>query len=135
MTALKGALADLLQNPDLSVDEAADRHISRDFRQRTNGQWDDRAGFLARIAHLRSEAEHVAITVLDELIDGDHYAERHIIDVLQNDGRRIVQEVHLFADLDSGGRFERIEEVTLAVTATSQPPQMPDGRDPDLSHQ
>lgn len=115
MTTLKDALADLLQNQDLSVDEAADRHISSGFRQRTNGQWDDRAGFLTRIAHLRSTTQHTTITVLDELIDGGRYAEHHIIDLRHNDGRRIVQEVYLFAALDSDGRFERIEEVTLAV--------------------
>jgi hypothetical protein len=115
MTTLKGALADLLQNQEFSVDEAAARHISPDFRQRTNGQWDDRAGFLARIAHLRSETRHVTITVLDELHDGTRYAERHIIDLLHNDGRRTVREVHLFAALDSDGRFERIEEMTRAV--------------------
>jgi hypothetical protein len=84
MTTLKDALADLLQNPGLSVDEAAARHISPDFRQRTNGQWDDRVGFLARIAHVRSETRHVTITVLDELHDGSRYAERHIIDLLHN---------------------------------------------------
>lgn len=115
VTTLKDALADLLQNQDLSVDEAADRHISPDFRQRTNGQWDDRAGFLTRIAHLRSTTQHTTITVLDELTDGDRYAERHIIDLLRNDGQRIVQEVYLFAALDSDGRLERIEEVTLAA--------------------
>jgi hypothetical protein len=115
VTTLKDALADLLQNQDLSVDEAADRHISPDFRQRTNGQWDDRAGFLTRIAHLRSTTQHTTITVLDELTDGDRYAERHIIDLLRNDGQRIVQEVYLFAALDSDGRLERIEEVALAA--------------------
>ena len=115
VTTLKDALADLLQNQDLSVDEAAERHISPDFRQRTNGQWDDRAGFLTRIAHLRSTTQHTTITVLDELTDGDRYAERHIIDLLRNDGQRIVQEVYLFAALDSDGRLERIEEVTLAA--------------------
>ncbi len=118
MTTLSQALADLLQNPDLSVEEAADRHISPDFRQRTNGQWDDRAGFLARIADLRGETRHVTVTVLDELRDGARYAERHVIDLLHNDGRHTVQEVYLFAALDCYGRFRRIEEVTLAADAT-----------------
>jgi hypothetical protein len=47
MTTLKDALADLLQDQDLSLDEAAARRISPGFRRRTNGQWDDRAGFLS----------------------------------------------------------------------------------------
>jgi hypothetical protein len=117
MTTLTGALTDLLENPDLPIDQAADRHISPEFRQRTNGQWDDRAGFLTRIAQLRSNTQHITITVLDEIRDGTHYAERHIIDLLFNDGRRVSHEVFLFAALDGDGRFQRIEEVTLTVDA------------------
>lgn len=119
MTTLKDALADLLQNHDLAVDDAADRHIGPDFRQRTNGGWDDRVGFLTRIAHLRNETQQVTITVLDELLDADRYAERHLIDLLHNDGRRTVHEVYVFAVLGSDGRFERLEEVTIAVEPTS----------------
>lgn len=115
MTTLRHALADLLENHDLSIDEAADLHFGPDFRQRTDGQWDDRAGFLARIAHLRSTTQEITITVLDEITDGSRYAERHTIDLLGIDGRRIVREVYLFAALDSDGRFERIEESTLTV--------------------
>jgi hypothetical protein len=118
MTTLRAALADLLENQDLTVDQAANRHISRDFRQRTNGQWDDRAGFLARITQLRSNTKDITITVLDDIVDGGRYAERHIIDLLLTDGRRLVQEVYLFAALDSDGRFERIEEVSLPLSAT-----------------
>jgi hypothetical protein len=119
MTTLRDAVADLLDNPGLSLDEAADRHFSPDFRQRTNGEWDDRSGFLARIAELRGNTQQVTITVLDELIDGGRYAERHVIDLLLVDGQRIVQEVYLFAALDSDARFERIEEVTLRSEPTS----------------
>lgn len=119
MTTLNDALADLLVDHDLSIDEAADRHISPEFRQRANGLWVDRAGFLAGIAQLRSTTERIAITVLDEVRDGGRYAERHIIDLLDVDGRRVVQEVYLFAALDSDGRFTRIEEVTLPVEPAS----------------
>jgi hypothetical protein len=119
MTTLRDALADLLENHDLPVDEAADRHISPDFRQRTNGQWDDRAGFLARITHLRSNTQEVTITVLDEITDGSRYAERHLIDLLGADGRRFVHEVYVFAALDSDGRFVRIEEATVMAEPTS----------------
>ncbi|WP_314193226.1 hypothetical protein [uncultured Arthrobacter sp.] len=115
MTTLRGALADLLENHDLPVEEAADRHISPDFRQRTNGQWDDRAGFLARIRRLRSNTQEVTITVLDEITDGSSYAERHLIELLAVDGRRVGYEVYVFAALGSDGRFERIEEATVRV--------------------
>ena len=123
MTTLKDALADLLQNPDLPLDEAVDRHFSLDFRQRTNGRWDDRAGFVARIAQLRGETQQITMTFLDELNDDGRYAERHIIDLLFHDGRHVVQEVYIFAALDSDGRFERIEEVTLAVGEDESKPK------------
>jgi 1,6-anhydro-N-acetylmuramate kinase len=118
MTTLRDALADLLENHELPVDEAADRHIAPGFRQRTNGQWDDRAGFLARIRHLRSNTRDVTITVLDEITDGSRYAERHIIDLLGADGRRVVHEVYVFASLGPDGRFERIEEATVMAGPT-----------------
>ncbi len=121
MTTLRDALADLLEHREVPLDEAADRHIGSDFRQRTNGQWDDRAGFLARIADLRGNIQRFTMTVLDEIIDGDRYAERHVIDLLFSDGRRVVQEVYLFAALDSDGRFERIEEVSLPIKADALP--------------
>jgi 1,6-anhydro-N-acetylmuramate kinase len=119
MSTLRAALADLLENHDLPVDEAADRHIGPDFRQRTNGQWDDRAGFLDRITHLRSNTQEVTITVLDEITNGSRYAERHLIDLLGVDGRRVVHDVYVFAALGSDGRFERIEEATVMVRPTS----------------
>ncbi len=82
-----------------------------------DGQWDDRAGFLARIAMLRRDTDHVSITVLDEVFDGDRYAERHIIELFHSDGRQVTVEVYLFATLDPDGRFARIEEVTLEIPA------------------
>jgi 1,6-anhydro-N-acetylmuramate kinase len=118
MTTLRNALSDLLENHELPVDEAADRHIAPGFRQRTNGHWDDRAGFLARIRHLRSNTRDVTITVLDEITDGSRYAERHIIDLLGADGRRVVHEVYVFASLGPDGRFERIEEATVVAGRT-----------------
>ena len=63
-----------------------DRHYIPAFRQRTNGSWDDRAALIARADEFRKHIEHATVTVLDELIDGEHYAERHVIDLLQRDG-------------------------------------------------
>lgn len=70
------------------------------FRQRTNGSWDDRAAFRARIIQLRDVVEHTTITVLDELIDADSYAERHVVDLVKR---------------DPDGRFTRIEEATAML--------------------
>lgn len=115
MSTIKDAVEDLLNNRRLTVDEAVDRHFAPSFRQRTNGSWDDRAAFRARIVLLREVVEHTTITVLDELVAADHYAERHVVDLVKRDGERIVQEVYVFAERDPDGRFIRIEEATVML--------------------
>lgn len=115
MTTIKDAVEDLLNNRQLTAEEAVDRHFGPTFRQRTNGSWDDRPAFLARIVLLREAVEHATITVLDELLDGDRYAERHVVDLVRHDGERVVQEVYVFAERDPDGRFARIEETTLML--------------------
>ena len=115
MTTIKDAVEDLLNDRQLTTDEAVDRHFGPSFRQRTNGSWDDRAAFLARIVRFREVFKHATITVLDELVDGDRYAERHVIDLVKRDGDRIVQEVYVFAERDPEGRFTRIEETNLML--------------------
>jgi len=117
MTGLKHAVDDLF-DPRIPVEEAFGRHFSADFRQRVNGAgWIDRDGFLAGIAAARETADHVIVTVLDELADGDRYAERHRIELIRRDGGRAVQEVYVFAQRDADGRFTRIDEASLAVDA------------------
>jgi len=115
MTSLKDAVEDLLNHRHLSVEQAADRHFAPGFRQRTNGHWDDRDTFVARIAQFREIVEHASITVLDELADGPRYAERHRIELARRDGQRTVQEVHVFAQRDPDGRFACIEEATVTL--------------------
>ncbi len=111
---LKQAIDDLF-DPQLSVEEALDRHFSPLFRQRVNGSWQDRSAFLAGIASFRGAVERATVTVLDELVDGDRYAERHVVDLRKRDGSRMLQEVYVFAQRDVDGRFVRIEEVALPL--------------------
>lgn len=115
MNTIKEAVEDLLNNRQLSVDEAVDWHFGPTFRQRTNGIWDDRAAFRARISQFREVVEHSSITVLDEHVDAGRYAERHVVDLVKRNGERIVQEVYLFAQRDPDGRFNRIEEATVQL--------------------
>jgi hypothetical protein len=98
MTTIKHAIEDLINNRELTAVEAVDRHFGPFFRQRTNGVWDDRPAVLARIVLLREVVDQANVTVLDELVDGDRYAERHIVDLVNRDGGRIVQEVYVFAE-------------------------------------
>ncbi len=115
MTTIKDAVHDLFNNTQLPPEEVVVRHFSPTFRQRTNGTWDDRPQFLARAVELRKVVEHATITVLDELTDGARYAERHVVDLLNRDGRRLRQEVYVFGERDADGRFSRIEETTLML--------------------
>jgi ketosteroid isomerase-like protein len=115
MATLKNAIEDLLASERLTVEEAADLHFAPSFRQRVGGVWTDRPTFLAGIAELRETIEDVVVEVLDELVAGDGYAERHIIELTMRDGGRIRQEVYVFAERDPDGRFVRIEEATVPL--------------------
>jgi len=113
--ALKHAVEDLLGVGTLSIEEAMDRHFAPSFRQRVNGQWIHRADFCANIAAVRDMACQVKFTVLDECADGARYAERHLIELIKQDGERIAHEVYVFAERDHDGRFVRIVESTMSA--------------------
>ncbi|WP_035794286.1 nuclear transport factor 2 family protein [Kitasatospora mediocidica] len=114
-TDIRSALTDLLLTPGLDLNEAADRHFAPDYRQRTDGRWDDRTAFLSHIAHLRTIVAGGSISVHDELVDGDRYADRHTVTVTKTDGSTVRMEVYLFAEFAEDGRFRRVEETTLML--------------------
>ncbi|MFB7630321.1 nuclear transport factor 2 family protein [Streptomyces sp. NPDC056149] len=114
-TDISTALTDLLFTPGLSLEAAADRHFAPDYRQRTDGRWDDRQEFLAHISHLRQVVAGGSVQVHDELTAGDRYADRHTVNVTKNDGATVRMEVYLFAEFAPDGRFRRIEETTLML--------------------
>ncbi|MEU7642973.1 MULTISPECIES: nuclear transport factor 2 family protein [unclassified Streptomyces] len=114
-TDVAAALTDLLFTPGLELAEAVDRHFAPDYRQRTDGRWDNREEFTAHIAHLRTIIAGGEIQVLEELVQGDLYADRHIIDARKTDGSSVRVEVYLFGEFAPDGRFRRIEETTLML--------------------
>ncbi|MFE5581475.1 nuclear transport factor 2 family protein [Kitasatospora sp. NPDC056531] len=114
-TDVVAALTDLLFTPGLELAEAVDRHFAPDYRQRTDGRWDNREEFTTHIAHLRTIVAGGEIQVLEELVQGDLYADRHIIDIHKTDGSSVRVEVYLFAEFAADGRFRRIEETTLML--------------------
>ncbi|RMX08553.1 nuclear transport factor 2 family protein [Corticibacter populi] len=116
MTDIRSALEDLLNRQDIPLEEALERHFSPDYRQRTNGQWDDRAAFVRHVRKLREVVARARIEVLDELRNGTSYADRHRVHVTKRDGSEVVQEVYLFGEVDAAGRFLRIEETTLMLS-------------------
>lgn len=120
MSTIKAAIEDLF-DPRLPVEEAVDRHFAPSFRQRVDGTWGDRAWFLANVAELREAFEAATVEVLDELVDGRRYAERHVMSLMSRDGERSRREVFIFGERDDDGRFVRIEEVVLPLAAPGAP--------------
>lgn len=118
MTTLAAALNDLLNNRELELHGAIERHFTPNYRQRTNGNWNDHARFAAHMSHLRSIVESARVTVLNELVDGQHYAERHLVEIVKKDGDTVTQEVYAFGEIAPDGRFSRIEETTLMLSGS-----------------
>lgn len=116
MTDVATALHDLLNEHNLPLDVAMQRHFSDEYRQRTDGSWQDRAGFVEHIAHLRTVVDHISVDVLDELTNGTTYADRHVVRIRKVGGAEVVHEVYLFGQMAADGRFSEIEEVTLMLS-------------------
>lgn len=114
-TDIHSALDDILNQQQIPLEDVLDRHFSIDYRQRTNGTWDDRAAFAHHAKKLRAVVASARIEVLDELRDGKRYADRHRVYLTKRDGSTVVQEVYLFAEMNADGRFARIEETTLML--------------------
>ncbi|MFD9367450.1 cytochrome P450, cyclodipeptide synthase-associated [Streptomyces sp. NPDC060020] len=115
-TDITRAINDLLFTPGLDLDEAVERHFTPDYRQRTDGVWSDRAGFVQHMTRLRTLVRSGHIEVHDELRDGPRYADRHTVTITRDNGRTSSTEVYLFARMAPDGRFQCVEETTLLVT-------------------
>jgi hypothetical protein len=118
MTTIAAALNDLLFASDLPVEKAIDRHFTPGYRQRTDGAWDDLAGFTAHMTHLRGLVAGGEVEVHEELRNGSLYADRHTVTVTKTDGAIVRMEVYLFGEQAADGRFSRIEETTLLLDGT-----------------
>ncbi|MDV6275529.1 nuclear transport factor 2 family protein [Rhodococcus erythropolis] len=117
---IKSALDDLIFSTGVSVQDAVSKHFSDDYRQRTNGQWDERDAFIEHIIHLRTVVTGGSIIVHEELVSGNTYADRHTVTIEKTDGTRAVTEVYLFGEHAPDGRFQRIEEVTLLISGSEE---------------
>lgn len=114
-TGIKAALTDLLIDDKLTLEEAVERHFTPEYRQRTDGEWANRAEFVEHMAHVRSLVASAEIEVHEELFDGGKYADRHSCHITKKDGSTVTMEVYVFADIAPDGRFSRIEETTLML--------------------
>lgn len=105
----------LLNQQELPLLDVVDEYFHPEYRQRTNGCWDNRNAFIQHMLKLRELVASVKIEVLDELQQGLSYADRHLVHVTKRDGSLTTHEVYLFAQLHTDGRFLRVEETTLML--------------------
>lgn len=113
--SIKAVLDALLNQPEQSIESIIEFYFSQDYRQCTNGQWDDLPAFIQHAYKLRELVQDAKIEILDELHQAERYADRHRVYVTTYDGRKIIQEVYLFATLDSSGRLKQVVETTLML--------------------
>lgn len=111
-------LNEIINRQELPLEQVLDRYFSPNYRQRTNGCWEDREGFAHHARKLREICVFARIDVLAELRDRNLYATRHRVQCTKRDGTEVVMEVYMFAETEESGRFLRIEETTLMLKGT-----------------
>lgn len=108
-------LDELLNQPDVPINNVIKKYFNPKYRQRTNGIWDNIDAFTQHAEKLREIVASAKIKILDELRSDNQYADRHLVTVNKRNGSQVIQEVYLFAQLDEFGRFKSIEETTLML--------------------
>ncbi|EDV1735426.1 nuclear transport factor 2 family protein [Salmonella enterica subsp. enterica] len=111
-------LDEVINRQELPLEKVLDCYFSPNYRQRTNGCWEDRVGFAHHARRLREVCAFAGIEVLDEIRNGNLYATRHRVMCTKRDGAEVVMEVYMFAEMDDSGRFLRVEETTLMLKGT-----------------
>ena len=95
---------------DGDLSEVLDKYYAPDYTHRNDGETMDRAAFVEMVAKYRGQIVDGTVTVLDEMYDGDRYAERHVYDITLRDGSTINRELYLFGTVAADGRFRHITE-------------------------
>lgn len=113
MRSMAIVVEELLNERETPVEEVMARHFVPAYRQRTDGAWADYLAIAQNLARIRTMVRLARIELLDELVDGDAYADRHVLTIEMKDGTRQTRESYVFGSLAPDGRFEVIEEVTL----------------------
>ncbi|MEV4759718.1 nuclear transport factor 2 family protein [Micromonospora sp. NPDC049559] len=112
---ISDAIRDVAFAPRLELSEALDRYYAPDLVHHSDGRTRDRAEFAQMVAGIRDRVAEGEVTVLDELYDGAHYAERHRYRMTLTDGTVVHREMYYFATLAEDGRFQRVYETGFDV--------------------
>jgi hypothetical protein len=112
---ISDALVELVFSPLRSVEDVMDTYFADDYVHCMNGIAYSRADFAARASGARLKISHGTVTTLDELRDGQSYAERHLLDIVNSDGSVERTEVFVIGQYSPDGRFARLNEAGFPV--------------------
>lgn len=86
MTSMAVVLDELLNERETPVEEVMARHFTPTYRQRTGGVWSEWPAIARNRAHIRTMIRSMKIELLDELVVGSAYADRHVPTIEMRDG-------------------------------------------------
>ncbi|MEO3928412.1 hypothetical protein ABGB07_31745 [Micromonosporaceae bacterium B7E4] len=112
---ISDAIRDVAFAPRLDLHEALDKYYAPGLVHNSDGRTRDREGFAEMWAGIRGRVAVGEVTVLDELYDGSHYAERHRYKMTLTDGTVVHREIYYFAMLAEDGRFQQVHETGFDV--------------------
>lgn len=110
---ISDALRALVLEPDSDeeLDQVLYRYYAPGYTHRANGKILDRHEFAQMAERARSQVAEGSVTVLDELIDGSAYAERHVFHITPKNGAAQDREVAVFGTFAPDGRFQSLSEI------------------------
>ncbi|MGI5521566.1 carboxymuconolactone decarboxylase family protein [Micromonospora sp. CA-259024] len=125
---ISDALLAVALNPTEDLETALDRYYAPGYVHRAEGRELDWAAFRQVVVAVRGQIRGGTVTVLDEVVDGDQYAERHRYRITMNDGTTAQKEVVVFGRFAPDGRFAELAEtgVDIGENSTSEGPRLPD---------
>lgn len=112
---ISDAIREVAFESSRELDEVLDTYYAPDYVHRSDGHQLDRAGFANMVAGMRRRVVKGSVTVLDEVYEGSHYAERHRYTMKLIDGTLVDREIYFFATLSEDGRFQRADETGFDV--------------------
>jgi len=88
--------------------------LADSYRQCTDGHELDLDGFIAHLKHVQNSVKHISFTVLDASFNGSLLADRHIAEIVHNDGRVACVEVFMLARINDK-KIAGINELTRSL--------------------
>ncbi|MET8202871.1 hypothetical protein [Micromonospora taraxaci] len=107
---ISDALRAVAFEPTRDLNEALDEFYAPDYTHRSDGKTVDRVEFAEMVTRVRAQIVSGTVTVLDELREGLHYAERHVFEITMADGSTAKREIAIFGSYAEDGRFRHLSE-------------------------